>query len=830
MMQLQQAAPGCRPGAMRASRPGGAAGPRALSRQWRPAPPSPVPAHSAARPQPSHTTRAASGPESAGGGEQDAPPGGPLAAAARRLPQAALLGACLALAAAQGARALAAPTSPALAPAAAQTAVSAAPRRAAPAAATLAVAPPSHRAFSAPEAVRYRVLKLFSMPTTGKLAAVLAVSIPVVLLGGLAYKTAMGCSWGQALTKAYHVMGNCPGVDITQEQSRTALLVINAVYLMGLMSFAVVLGIITDDIGSAVAQVRTGNFPVVERNHTVLLGWNRQTLPILKQIAIAQAQAGAEKPFGLPVVVLADRAREDMDGEIHEELGSLLPVITRSGSAARLEDLRRAGVGAAGTVLLSYPESRDRDLAAAEQAAALAAIKREGGPAGQKIVVQSDHMADAAALDAAAIALGSMRGVGGAEGAAAEMVLTKGEARLSQLMAQVALQPGLEYVLGDLLEFEDDYQGAEFYMAPLPQALAGAPYRDVRRSYRVGCVIGFMQARGGGSGKLMLNPRESEAVPAGSQLVFVTSSLSVEQAAAPAEPAPLRLRRARSGGVARKHIAVLCFGGGCGDMLASLGDFAPRGSRVTLVSSDPDAKEAVKPLQKRGVRVATVAGSPASGGALRAARLDRADAVVMCGLGADPSAADTQVVASVLQLQALAAADLSAGRRASSLDVVAAVNAPSTEEVLWHATLSHEAEAAAAAAGGGGGGAALADLPAAVQLHMLNPDQLMSGMVTQAAIEPRLNRVFAELFTSCVGQEIYLKRASCFGLPPAGAPRGAAAPATWAQVQEAARARGQTAIGVAPARGGPDAIRLAPAADEVFELSEADEIVVIADN
>jgi hypothetical protein len=65
------------------------------------------------------------------------------------------------------------------------------------------------------------------------------------------------------------------------------------------------------------------------------------------------------------------------------------------------------------------------------------------------------------------------------------------------------------------------------------------------------------------------------------------------------------------------------------------------------------------------------------------------------------------------------------------------VNSTATEEVLWHATLSHEAEAAVAAvrahaAGGGGSGKRdPADIPAALQLHMLNPDMLMSGMVTQ---------------------------------------------------------------------------------------------------
>lgn len=51
---------------------------------------------------------------------------------------------------------------------------------------------------------------------------------------------------------------------------------------------------------------------------------------------------------------------------------------------------------------------------------------------------------------------------------------------------------------------------------------------------------------------------------------------------------------------------------------------------------------------------------------------------------------------------------------------------------------------------------------------------------------------------------------------------------TWAQVSEAVRARGATAIGLAPSVGGPDAILLAPAYDEVVTVGEDDEVVVIA--
>lgn len=109
----------------------------------------------------------------------------------------------------------------------------------------------------------------------------------------------------------------------------------------GLLGFAVLLGFITDDIRRAVTQVRrrrashcqwqpstphlllqqsqprpsprslrlligarfnrplppsqvhTGNFPIVEESHTVILGWNHQTLPLLRQVGGSNKRSAA---------------------------------------------------------------------------------------------------------------------------------------------------------------------------------------------------------------------------------------------------------------------------------------------------------------------------------------------------------------------------------------------------------------------------------------------------------------------------------------------------------------------------------------------------------
>lgn len=132
-----------------------------------------------------------------------------------------------------------------------------------------------------------------------------------------------------------------------------------------------------------------------------------------------------------------------------------------------------------------------------------------------------------------------------------------------------------------------------------------------------------------------------------------------------------------------------------------------------------------------------------------------------------------QVVASVLQLQALAAAQ----QRDEPLPIVAALHEPSSgiEDVLWHTTLSYHADLKAEAATKAAAelarirakskqevsGEELAAVSATasalvtppVSLHLLRPDELKAGMITQTAVAPQLADVFSELFTQVCVEE-----------------------------------------------------------------------------
>lgn len=107
-----------------------------------------------------------------------------------------------------------------------------------------------------------------------------------------------------------------------------------------------------------------------------------------------------------------------------------------------------------------------------------------------------------------------------------------------------------------------------------------------------------------------------------------------------------------------------------------------------------------------------------------------------------------QVVASVIQLQKLAAQHK---KRKQPLAVVATINSTATEDVLWHTTLGYYAEQKASAAAEAAAAAerqkargrgavqtpeaAAAAVQPAVSLHLLRPEELMGGMLTQVGLD-----------------------------------------------------------------------------------------------
>ena len=74
------------------------------------------------------------------------------------------------------------------------------------------------------------------------------------------------------------------GADACNEESPLAAWVVNLTHLVGLFSYALMLGIISDDVQRTVDGWKTGNTSICEHNHVLVLNANATTDNLLRQV------------------------------------------------------------------------------------------------------------------------------------------------------------------------------------------------------------------------------------------------------------------------------------------------------------------------------------------------------------------------------------------------------------------------------------------------------------------------------------------------------------------------------------------------------------------
>jgi hypothetical protein len=99
-------------------------------------------------------------------------------------------------------------------------------------------------------------------------------------------------------------------------------------WAMAISVTGTIIGFITSLIQSRIASLKKGKSPIIEGNHTLILGWSSRVFPILQQLAVANSNVS--NPL---VVIFANKGRELMDDEISARVGDLgkTRVVTRSG-------------------------------------------------------------------------------------------------------------------------------------------------------------------------------------------------------------------------------------------------------------------------------------------------------------------------------------------------------------------------------------------------------------------------------------------------------------------------------------------------------------------
>jgi ion channel POLLUX/CASTOR len=472
-------------------------------------------------------------------------------------------------------------------------------------------------------------------------------------------------------------------------------------------------------------------------------------------------------------VVLAERDKVEMDDLIREKVRpKRTRVVTRSGSPIDLGHLALVRPQKARSIVVLSPE--DDEEPDAQVIKTILALTKGRGHRDRLYHVVAE-IQEPRNLRAAEL-------VGGEE-----VVLIDKRETIAKLVVHSARQSGASVAVTELLDFKGD----EIYFREDP-ALVGKPFADVLLAYEDCSPIGVIDA----AGKVHLNPASERPIGVGERLVAIAADDAHLGAASPSQgqvdagavvTAP---RAPRS----PKSILLLGWNQGAAAVIREFDQFLLGGSDLLLVSDEAAAGPCLE-REKANVANATLAfreGSPIDRETLEGIELERFDhVIVLSDQDLDAQRADARTLVTLLHLRDIA------DRCGAEFSVVSEMIDERNRQLAEVTRVD----------------------------DVIVSDKIISLMLTQISENIELSQVFGELF-SAGGSEIYLRPAGDYVL--------AGSETAYATVVEAARRRGECAIGYRLAAAADDpsqgfGIRINPAKSERLELGGGDRVVVLAE-
>lgn len=543
--------------------------------------------------------------------------------------------------------------------------------------------------------------------------------------------------------------------------------------LSGVGVVALLIGLVSSTIGDKIEDLRKGRSPVIDEDHTLILGYGEKVFAILRELR----EANSNQKHAA-IVILSTAEKEEVETAVRERMGDMLTtrVVVRQGSPYSVHDLRKVGAGRAKSIIILSETSDESDDApgAADMGVikALLALRRIPG------ALTKNH-AVVELIDSSRRAVVEQLGAGGVEVVAMEETL-------SRMMVQTARQNGLAAVYRDLLT----YEGSEFYFRKCPE-LAGQPFTAAQWKTKDGVVCGVRRAAEGAPAQTILNPPADFMIEQGDELLVIAEDDDTFNFAAAHSP---RIPENFSGAtpMARKPERLLVCGKSpkLGDMLKEFDNYVLPGSEAWLMPGEEKEQFAEFIREEVGalksLKLKFVEGDPTMPDALsKVISPDFAVAIVVADTEDDEEEADAKTVITVLLLR-----DMFRALGDKKPRIISEILDPRTKDLLEQ------------------------DYGA----DFVVSSEMTSMLLAQVSERRELNAVFADLFDSD-GNEIYLKRAACYAVLAHTTP--------WLSVQKVAQQRGEVAIGYAKLNQTPI---INPKQDESIIFAAEDRVIVIAED
>lgn len=266
------------------------------------------------------------------------------------------------------------------------------------------------------------------------------------------------------------------------------------VTLGGIFILSTLIGVLGSGIENKLDELRKGRSFVIEKDHTLILGWSSKIFTIISELVIAN-----ENQKHPCIVILADKDKVEMEDEIRDKIENLknTKVICRSGIPNDLTDLSIANPFASKSIIVLAAEEGNADPLTIKTILALTNNpKRREAPYHIVAEIREEKNLEVAKM------------VGKDE---VELVLTADI--IARIMVQTSRQSGLSVVYNELMDFD----GAEIYFKE-EKVLIGKMYADALCAYEDSAVIGLQHA----NGNVKINPAMDYILEPGDKVIAIT--------------------------------------------------------------------------------------------------------------------------------------------------------------------------------------------------------------------------------------------------------------------------------------------------------------------
>jgi voltage-gated potassium channel Kch len=400
---------------------------------------------------------------------------------------------------------------------------------------------------------------------------------------------------------------------------------INTLYwAIGIAISGAVIGFISAQIIRAVAKLQEGKSAVIESGHTLILGWSNRIFPILSELAIANENV--RKPR---VVIFASTSRAVMDAEIRSRVANLgkLKVITRTGDVTNPEDLKRANVSSAKSIIiLDADEVGDANIVST-----VLAVKAVNANASTRIIAELDDDHTAEAITTATNG---------------QVIAVRSQHVIARVTAQASRQPGLAAVTLDLLDFAGD----EIYITAIPE-LVGKTYGDALLAFNEASVIGLVDS----NGVAQINPKTATKIAAGSKVIAIAlDDDKIIYSGIRKDLVSKKVAKKAAGKSKPEHLLFIGWSSMGRAVVNELAEFLPKGSTVHIVAEARHvAPEQLKGLSfGKNIKVTFASVTGDIDDLIKAASAKKYNEVVILGYreAISEAEADSQTMLTMLQM------------------------------------------------------------------------------------------------------------------------------------------------------------------------------------